>query len=189
MNTVKYALVSVLWPAMVVSAQIASVKAYSAPDAAEVYGALFALRSKKPVLVLSTTVKPKICSVSEKDATGIEDPQFREAMNGFRDINEHVWDLSSVLGDRKTITEAELDETFKPGVMEGWKRFRLKYPDSLGYVALSAVGFNSAHTVAVVYAESRGGPKRGAGGLKYFRRTPKGWQRVNTDFPNCDWIS
>ncbi len=34
-------------------------------------------------------------------------------------------DLSSVLGDRKTITEAELDETFKPGVMEGWKRFRL----------------------------------------------------------------
>jgi hypothetical protein len=162
MNILKYALVSVLWPAMVVSAQIASVKAYSAADAAEVYGALFALRSKKPTLVLSTTVKPKICSVSEKDATGIKDPQFREAMNAFRDVNEQVWDLSSVLSDRKTITEAELDETFKPGVMEGWKRFRLKYPDSLGYVALSALGFNSAHRCRGVLRKPRR-PQVGSG--------------------------
>lgn len=113
MNTFKCALVSVLWPAMVVSAQIASVKAYSAPDAAEVYRGLFALRGKKPVLVLSTTVGPKACSVSEKDAKAIKDPQFREAMDAFRDVNERLWDLSSVLGDRKTISEAELDEIFK----------------------------------------------------------------------------
>jgi hypothetical protein len=151
-------------------------------------GALFAPQSKRLIL-LSTTVKPKTCSMSENEAREIKNPEFREAMNAFRDVNEQVWDLSRVFGDRKTITEAELDETFKLGVMEGWKRFRLKYPDSFGYVALSAVGFNSAHTVAVVYSERRGGPKWGAGGLTYFRRTQKGWQRVNTDFPNCDWIS
>jgi hypothetical protein len=73
--------------------------------------------------------------------------------------------------------------------MEGWKRFRQKHPDSLGYVALSAIGFNNAHTVAVVYSEGRCGGKCGAGGFKYFRRTRKRWQKVETDFPHCDWIS
>jgi len=178
MITFKYALVSVLWPAMVVSAQTAPVKAYSEPDAVEVYGALFAPRSKRPILFLSTTVKPQICSVSEKEASEIKDPEFREAMNAFRDVNEHVWDLSGVLKERKTISEAELDETFKPGVLEGWKQFRQKYPQSLGYYALSAVGFNNAHTVAVVYSEGRCGGLCGAGGFKYFRRTPKGGRRA-----------
>jgi|HubBroStandDraft_6_1064221.scaffolds.fasta_scaffold243919_2 hypothetical protein len=189
MNTLKYALVSVLWPAMVVSAQSAAVKVYSEPDAAEVYGALFATRSKKPILFLSTTVKPHICSVSEKEAEQIKDPAFREAMSAFRDVNEQVWDLSRVLEGRKTTGEGELDETFKPGVVEGWKQFRQRYAHSLGYFALSAIGFNNAHTAAVVYSEGRCGGLCGAGGFKYLRRTPDGWKRVNTGFPQCDWIS
>jgi len=189
MNTFKYALVRLLWPAMVVSTQKAPVRDYSEPDAAEVYGALSALQSKRPFLFLSTTVKPRICSVSEEKARQIKDPAFREAMNAFRDVNEHVWDLSRMLKDRNTISEEELDETFKPGVLDGWKQFHQKYPQSLGYFALSAIGFNSAHTVAVVYSEGHCGGLCGAGGFKYFRRTSKGWQRVNTELPRCDWIS
>jgi hypothetical protein len=162
------------------------VKAYSEPDVLEVYKALIGPQSKKSLLILSTSGEPTICSVNAKDIT---DPEFRKAVNAFHDVNKQVWDLSGVLSDRKTISEAELDETFKPGVMEGWRRFRQEHPDSLGYVTLSAVGFNNAHTVAVVYSGVHCGGKCGAGGLKYFRHTPKGWQRVTSNFPNCDWIS
>ena len=96
-NTFKYALVSVLWPAMVVSAQIASVKPYSEPDALDIYRALIAPQSKRwSPLLLSTTVEPKICSVSEKEITN---PEFRQAMDAFHEVNEQVWDLSRVLSD------------------------------------------------------------------------------------------
>jgi hypothetical protein len=186
MRTLKYALVSILGLAMLMSAQTASVKSYSDPDAREVYRALITPQAKRPPLLLSTTVKPWICSVSPKE---IADPEYREAVEVFQDVNQEVWDLSSVLSDRKTISQPQLDEIFKPGAIEGWKLFREKYPDFLGYVALSAVGFNNSHTVAVVYSEGRCGGKCGAGGFKYFRRTPRGWQRAKKDFPSCDWIS
>src|SRR5450631_1070393 len=139
MRTLKYVLVSILGLAMLMSAQPASVKSYSDPDAREVYRALIAPQAKRSPLLLSTTVKPWICLVSPKE---IADPEFRESMEVFHDVNQEVWDLSSVLSDRKTISQAQLDETFKPGVIEGWKLFREKYPDFVGYVALSAVGFN-----------------------------------------------
>jgi hypothetical protein len=182
----KFVLVSALWPAIVLSSQTASLRAYSEPDAAEVYRALIGPQNKRSFLVLSTSRGPNTCSFSEKE---IADPEFRQAMHSFRDMKEQKWDLSSVLGDRQTISESELNDTFKPGIMEGWHRFRQKHPDSSGYVALSAVGFNSAHTVAVVYSGGACGPKCGTGGLKYFRRTSKGWQRIRADFPSCDWIS
>ena len=184
-NGFKGAFVAVLLSAMVAGGQIASVKAYSEPDAQKIYRALIAPQGKR-VLVLSTTIERKNCSVNEKE---IPDPEFRKAMAAFHDVNEQVWDLSKVLSYARTISSAELDETFKLGVVEGWKQFRLKHPDSSGYIALSAVGFNNAHTVAVVYTEGGCGAKCAAGGFKYFRRTPKGWQKIKPDFPNCDWFS
>jgi hypothetical protein len=143
-------------------------------------------QSKRSLLLLSTTVEPKVCTVKAKEIT---DPEFRQAMDAFHEVNEQVWELSRTLGGLKTISRLELNETFKPGVMEGWKRFRKNHPDSLGYIAISAIGFNGMHTVAVVYSEGRCGGKCGAGGLQYFRRTRKGWRKVNADFPRCDWIS
>jgi hypothetical protein len=171
---------------MVMSAQVAALRAYTDPAALEVYKALIGTQRKKPLLIRSTTVEPLNCSVTGKEIT---DPKFREAMNAFNDVNDQVWDLSRALGNRKTISNGDLDETFRPGVMEGWKRFRQRHPDSPAYLGLSAVGFNKEHTVAVVYSEVRCGGKCGAGGLKYFHRTPKGWQKVETHFPACDWIS
>jgi hypothetical protein len=88
-NTLKYAPVAVFWLAIFVSTQTASEKVYPEPDAAEVYRALLAPRSKRPALVLSTTVEPRICSVDEKETKGINDPEFREAMNAFREVNAH----------------------------------------------------------------------------------------------------
>ncbi len=181
----KCVLVSLLWLQWS-SGQIAPVKAYSEANVPEVYKTLIGPQSKKSFLVRSTTLAPMNCSVSGKEIT---DTEFREAMSAFLAVNEQAWDLSQVLGERKTISNEALDETFKPGVMDGWKRFRQMHPDSPGYVGLSAIGFNKARTVAIVYSEVRCGGKCGAGGIKYFRHTPRGWQRVNPNFPSCDWIS
>ena len=162
----KYAVV-VLWPALAVSGQVASARAYSEPDAQEIYRALIAPYGRH-TLVVSTTIDRKSCSVSEKEIT---DPEFRKAMAAFNDVNERIWDLSKVLGQSKMITNVELGETFKHGVVEGWKKFRQNHPDSTRYIALSAVGFNNAHTTAVVYVEGGCGPKCAASGFQYFRHT------------------
>jgi hypothetical protein len=103
---------------MIVSAQIGSRKAYSEPDAAQIYEELVPTQHQKVVPVLTTTAVPETCTAKEKD---ILNPAFREAMEAFNEVNKQKWDLSEELKHQKTISEYELDSTFKPGVVEGWK--------------------------------------------------------------------
>jgi hypothetical protein len=59
------------------------------------------------------------------------------------------------------VSSAELDATFRrraPNTIDdGWEGFRQSFPDSMGYLILSAVGFNSERTIALVYVEYRCG--------------------------------
>jgi hypothetical protein len=180
-NAFEYALLALLWPAMAQGAQVDSWKVYSEPDSARIYEVLSSARHQK-VLTLTTNAQSGTCSVNPKE---IPDPAFREAMEAFNDVNKQNWDLSEELRQQRTISETEIGSIFKPGIVEGWKQFRQRYPDFAGYVAFSAVGFDKAHTVAVVYSQGQCGAHCGAGGLQYFRRTPKGWRRIKTSYPGC----
>ncbi len=62
------------------------------------------------------------------------------------------------------VFEKEIEGVFSNGVA-GWKSFYEKYPDSGGYNELSAVGFNSDKTVAVVYVAHFCGGLCGGGGF------------------------
>ncbi len=65
---------------------------------------------------------------------------------------------------------------------DGWEGFRQTFPDSAGYVILSAVGFNSEKTIALVYVEYRCGGLCGSSRYyilekrdgRWVRSTPKG---------------
>ncbi len=66
----------------------------------------------------------------------IPDPAFREAMEAFNDVDKQNWDLSEELRQQRTISETEIGSIFRPGIVEGWKQFRQRYPDFAGYVAV-----------------------------------------------------
>ena len=106
---------------------------------------------------------------------GSEDHDCRNALGAFRKINDRKWDVSGLISSEQTITETTRDSMFTSGVIEGWKQFRQQHPHAGGYQAVSAVGFNTERTVAVVYSEVRCGAKCGTGGFTYFSRTPHGW--------------
>jgi len=64
------------------------------------------------------------------------------------------------------VSGAELEEAFRKG-QEGkthdvWQGFRETFPNAAGYLILSAVGFNSEKTIALVYLEHRCGNRCGA---------------------------
>src|ERR1700690_3213867 len=141
-NAFEYAVLGLLWPAILLGAQVGSTKAYSEPDAAQIYEVLSSGRQQK-VLTLTTNAQSGTCSVNPKE---IPNPAFREAMEAFNDVNKQNWDLSEELRQLRTISETEIGSIFKPGIVEGWKQFRLRYLDCAGYVAFSAVGFDKAHT-------------------------------------------
>jgi hypothetical protein len=165
--------------------QTVSVPRYADADALLVYKAVIPSSSRFSVLMVNSTVEPTQCTPSEKD---MPDAQFREALDAFHRANSQKWNLSGLLNDQKLITETELDSIFKSGPIEGWKEFHNQHPKFRGYMRASAVGFNSAHTIAILYTEAFCNAKCGSGAFSYFRRTPNGWSRVTVDIPNCRWI-
>ena len=73
--------------------------------------------------------------------------------------------------NHELFAEEELKATFRDGMngspaLGGWKTFCERHPDSEGLIELSAVGFNSDKTIAVVFIgyhcgeECRGGEFR-----------------------------
>jgi hypothetical protein len=159
---------------------------YADSDAGQIYKALIPETARKSMLLLTTSVHPTTCSPDDAD---MPDAQFRNALGAFRKINERKWDVSGLISSKQTITETALDSIFKLGVIEGWKQFRQQHPHASGYLAVSAVGFNTERTIAVVYSQVRCGSKCGTGSFTYFRRTPHGWSRVLARIPDCRWIS
>ncbi len=68
-----------------------------------------------------------------------------------------------------------------------WREFYQRYPNSGGYTSVSAVGFNSAKTQALVYVAHRCGGTCGSGGYVFLQKRNGQWAGKNV--PGCGWIS
>lgn len=87
----------------------------------------------------------------------------------------------------------ELNAFFTPpaGNFErGWSNFYRRYPDSGGYMEVSAVGFNTTKTRALVYVSHHCGGLCGGGSHHLLEKGDGGWQRANLkDVKMCIWMS
>jgi hypothetical protein len=174
-------LLSALW-----AGQAETVQPYSERDASHVYKLILPSGGKRSVLTLSTTVNAYPCVPTERDMPNAD---FRAALVDFKNVNQQRWNISAFIKSENIITRNEVDPLFKQGVMEGWKQFHAKYGDRRGYSAVSAIGFDAQHAVAIVYSETNGGPKMGAGRFRYFRRTKSTRREITSKVPDCGWIS
>ena len=71
----------------------------------------------------------------------------------------------------------------------GWEGFYQRYPDSGGWMELSAVGFNVNKTVAVVYIGHHCGPLCGGGGFHVLEKKDGKWVAIDWKGSSCAWAS
>ena len=71
----------------------------------------------------------------------------------------------------------------------GWEGFYQHYPDSGGWIELSAVGFNGNKTVAVVYMGHHCGPLCGGGGFHVLEKKDGKWVALDWKGSSCAWAS
>jgi len=71
----------------------------------------------------------------------------------------------------------------------GWEVFYQRYPDSGGWMELSAVGFNVNKTVAVVYMGHYCGPLCGGGGFHVLEKKDGKWVALDWKGSSCAWAS
>jgi hypothetical protein len=84
------------------------------------------------------------------------------------------------------ISVEELHSSMQTG---GWEGFYQRYPDSGGWIELSAVGFNANKTVAVVYMGHHCGWLCGGGGFHVLEKKDGKWVAIEWKGSSCAWAS
>ena len=80
--------------------------------------------------------------------------EWRSAIESLRAENAHARTILSGFTLNVpyiVLPRADIRAIFTGDVLDGWKRFYDRYPDSAGYLQLSAVGFDADRTKAIVY--------------------------------------
>lgn len=128
-----------------------------------------------------------MCLVPEKEYEGLIGPAIAEYVR----LNKKAWLLQKKFQIDKPydfITPDELKLTFEKGV-DGWKQFYEEHPDSGGWITMSAVGFNAAKTIAVVYMSHSCGSLCGEGGFHVLQKKGGKWLPLDWKGTSCSWAS
>lgn len=131
-----------------------SVQTYSTSEAYEVYSAVlpdewtWGYANSKTRLIKAETVSYQMCLTPDAESAKLLDP----AILNFRIVNGTTWALERKLDISKPyelVPGPVLQAPFKTNGPAGWSNFNREHPDSVGWIELSAVGFNHDKTVAI----------------------------------------
>jgi len=169
-----------------------SIAPYNDADAYEVYAAIVPsqwqtrVTKAKTLVILSPTKSYKMCLVPEKESEELITPAIADYVK----LNEKTWLLQQqnfkLPTPPKLINSDELKSLFERGK---WASFYRQYEDSDGVIELSAVGFNSDKTVAVVYMGHSCGALCGGGGFHVLQKTDGKWAPSEWQGESCQWAS
>jgi hypothetical protein len=104
--------------------------------------------------------------------------RFKEAITDYERLNRKTWLLQKkfqIAKPYQLVSSNEIQGIFKDG---GWHVFRTRFPDSGGYLAMSAVGFNEEKTLAIVYTGSTCGSLCGRWGYHLLEKVDGKWREV-----------
>jgi hypothetical protein len=194
-----------LWSAIVLAALVAippllsdsgdsmkSPSTYEDLDAYEVYSAVLSIhgswQDSKSLLILQN-IPPKEWPIGSPRGALQGNAEFAKQFDGifksFEQANPEPLLLQyhfAIPKSYQIVGSAELDAAFarraSNTVDDGWEGFRQSFPGSLGYLILSAVGFNSEKTIGLVYVEYRCGGLCGSSGYYILAKRNGRWIRV-----------
>ena len=172
----------------------APAEAYRVPEAYEIYSQLLTgsrsqseARPQKLIILHETVAPADMCLKPEGDSVPVLAPVIAD----FVGKNNRPWLLQEMFTMPRSyefVSSAELDKFFEKGA-GGWKQFYERYPDSGGYLQVSAVGFNAEKTIAVVYTAHGCGGLCGGGGFSVLEKKDGKWQEMKWNGSSCSWVS
>ena len=172
-------LVSVLWTTTPVA------KPYEPADAYQIYDLLlpqeesYGFATGTLIIREETVSNPGVGPPSPPCVTPEAGSQFKDAIADYNRLNKRkTWLLQREFQLDKPyeiVSSSTINVLFKEG---GWRVFYKRYPDSGGYIIMSAVSFNKQKTRAMVYTGSSCGLRCGRWGLHLFDKVHGKWKEV-----------
>ena len=164
-------------------------KPYADAEAYEVYSAILPTErpwqgaNAKSLIIRSETKGYKMCLRPDEDSEKI----IGQAISQYVKLNEKNWLLKrglSIKNPYELVPYNKLMSVLKSGSGEN---FYKRYPNSSGWIQLSAVGFNADKTVAVVYMGQHCGGLCGGGGFHVLQKKDGKWALLKWKGASCAW--
>jgi hypothetical protein len=169
-------------------------KPYDDAEAYKVYAAVLPGEwpwsdAKAKTLVLQAETQPyAMCIEPDKEGEQI----VGAAIADYKKLNAKRWMLQrqfEIARPYELIRNDEIQMFFGSGG-SGWEAFYEHHPDSGGWIALSAVGFNASKNVAVVYAGHSCGSLCGGGTFHLLEKSNGKWVPLRLKGgTSCSWAS
>lgn len=155
---------------------------YNVSDAYEIYSLLLPQEesygfSKGTLIIQQETVSQPVASCVTADAAR----RFKDAIADYSRLNEQRWLLQqqfNIENPYEIASSDRIESFFKNKGPSGWKDFYKRYPDSGGYIIMSAVGFNKSKTQAFVYMGSSCGELCGRWLFHLFNKVDDKWKEA-----------
>jgi len=174
--------------------------AYTDKDAYDVYSVLLARESSgdnaisKLVIEIETFDYPRFggsesdCLIPAEKEKAFYDP----VIAAYREVNKTKWLLRPKFASSipyQFVSAASIKEIFAKKGVDGWKDFYKAHPHSGGVTSLSAVGFNSDKSLAIVYMGNSCGGLCGFGTYHVLKKTEGVWTEIEWHGAICTWAS
>ena len=117
---------------------------------------------------------------------------LRPLINNYREVNKRASILQRQFSfpfEYELVPSETIDSFFKSKGPGGWTGFYKRFPNSGGYVEMSAVGFNSDKTLALMYAGHSCGGLCGGGAYHLLKKVDGKWTEINWPGISCTWVS
>jgi hypothetical protein len=164
---------------------------YADSEAYQVYAAVLPaewpvrIAKAKMLIIQAETSSYQMCLRPEKEWEEIVGPAIAQYLTS----NSHPWRLQQMFSLDVLYTVVGIDEIRAVLDRSGWSGFGRQYPDSGGFIELSAVGFNPDKTVAVVYVGHHCGDLCGGGTFHVLQKRDGKWLPLDWRGASCAWAS
>ena len=168
------------WSVIAAGQAPVAAKAYDVEDAYQIYSLLLPNEesygfAKGTLIIQEGTVSNP---VSLQCVTPEAASRFKDAIADYKLLSSKQWLLQRRFQTAKPyeiVSSNDITVAFKDG---GWDGFYKRYPDSGGYIVMSAVGFNKEITRAIVYTGSSCGGLCGSWRFHLLEKIDGKWKEV-----------
>ena len=171
------------------------------PDAYAVYSVVFTpepdekpAKQRRLIIRAGTSDYPRYSNEPDEclKPDDANETRLRPLINAYRDANKSMSVLQrkfSLPFEYELVPSDVIDGFFKTKGPGGWADFYKRFPGSGGYVEMSAVGFNSDKTLALLYAGHSCGGLCGGGAYHLLKKVDGKWTEINWPGTTCTWVS
>ena len=149
-------------------------------------------KAKRLVIQIETEDYPFIGDEGCLQPAEGDEAKYGPILAAYREINKKAKMLQRKFAPAfryALVSKASIHNYFAIAGVDGWREFYRKYPDSGGYITMSAVGFNADKTIAIVYMGHSCGGLCGGGTYHFLRKAEGKWSEFQWPGSSCMWVS